>query len=114
MLNIPLQAIPNQSLSVQIDQKTYDIRLRDCGNIMAVDIAIDNVDIVLGVRAVPQNFIIPYRYLENGNFFITSLEDEYPDWRRFGLDQFLIYASQAELTDARLASIVSARYAAIA
>lgn len=114
MFNIPLQAIPNQSLSVQIDQKTYDIRIKDCGNIMALDIAVDNIDIILGVRTVPNNLIIPYRYLENGNFFITSLDDEYPDWRRFGLDQFLIYASQAELTAIRLAPIESSRYAAVA
>ncbi len=114
MLNIPLQNIPNQSFSIQIDNNTYDILISDCGNIMAVDISINNVVIVLGQRAVPSNFLLPYRYLENGNFFFTSLDGEYPDWRRFGLDQFLVFASQAELNAARLADLVSKRYAAVA
>ena len=114
MLNIPLQAIPNQSFSVQIDNNTYDLSIYDCGNIMAVDIAINNTIIVTGSRAVPLNFLLPYRYLENGNFLITSLDDEYPDWRRFGLDQFLIFASQAELNVIRIPPSVSAHYAAVA
>lgn len=114
MLNIPLQAIPNQSFSLQINNSTYDLAVYDCGNIMAVDITINNAVIVTGVRAVPNNFLLPYRYLENGNFYITSLDGEYPDWRRFGLDQFMVFASQAELNAIRLANIVSARYAAVA
>ena len=114
MLNIPLQAIPNQSFSLQINNNTYDLSVYDCGNIMAVDIAINNTVIVTGSRAVPRNFLLPYRYLENGNFLITSLDDEYPDWRRFGLDQFMVFASQAELNAIRLANIVSARNAAVA
>lgn len=114
MLNVPLQAIPNQSFSIQIDNNTYDLAVYDCGNIMAVDVSINNTVIVTGERAVPNNFILPYRYLENGNFYITSLDDEYPDWRRFGLDQFMVFVSQAELNAARLADIVSARNAAVA
>ena len=103
MLVIPIQAIPNQSFSAQLDGQTYDIRLHDCGDITAADISINNTVVVTGVRAVPDNFLIPYRYLENGNFFITSDDDEYPDWRRFGLDQFLVYISQAELNTFRFA-----------
>jgi len=114
MLNIPLQAIPNQSFSVQIGNSTYDLRIKDCGNIMAVDVSIDNTVIVTGQRAVPGNFILPYRYLEDGNFLITTLDDEYPDWRRFGLDQFLAFATQPELNAIRFTDIVSVHYAAVA
>ena len=32
MLNIPLEAIPSQSLSIQLNNEYYDLRLHDCGN----------------------------------------------------------------------------------
>lgn len=108
MLTIPLQAVPNQSFSLQINNNNYDLVVRDCGNVMAVDVAINNVVIVIGVRAVPRNFILPYRYLENGNFLITSMDDEYPDWRKFGLEQFMIFASQAELNALRFLNTAGA------
>jgi hypothetical protein len=114
MLNIPLQAIPNQSFSIQIDGNTYDLRIHDCGNVMTVTVSINNVIVVQGFRAVPGSFILPFRYLENGNFLIETLNDEYPDWRRFGLDQFMIFASQAELNAIRFSDIVSVHYAAVA
>lgn len=114
MLNVPLQAVPNQSLSIQIDGNTYDLRIHDCGNIMSVDVSINNTIIVTGQRAVPGNLILPYQYLENGNFLITSLDGEYPDWRRFELDQFMVFASQAELNAIRFANFVRVRYAVVA
>lgn len=98
MIQIPIAAIPNQSLSIQLDQNNFDIRIHDCGNIMAVDIAINNEVIVTGVRATGGFPLLEYSYLEdNGNLTIITENDEYPDWRRFGIDQFLIYATAAEL-----------------
>lgn len=97
MIQIPISALPNQSLSIQLDQNNFDIRIHDCGNIMAVDITINNVEIVTGVRATGGYPLIAYPYLENGNLTIITENDEYPDWRRFGIDQFLIYASTDEL-----------------
>jgi hypothetical protein len=114
MFNVPLQAVPNQSFSIQLDGNNYDLSIRDCGNIMAVDVSINNTIIVIGCRAVPGNFILPYRYLENGNFLITTLDDEYPDWRRFGLDQLMVFGTQAELNAIRFTDIVSVHYAAVA
>ena len=114
MLNIPLQTIPNQSFSLQLDGNTYDLRIHDEGNIMAVSVNINNVEIVTGFRAVPGALVLPYEYLENGNFLITTMDDEYPDWRRFAIDQFLIYASEAELRAIRLAETLRVNNAAVA
>jgi|GEM_PF-518311 len=104
MINIPLQAIPNQSLTIQLSNNNYDINISDCGNIMAVTLSINNALVVSGIRAVPGFPIIPAAYLENGNFiFVTGSPDpiypnsDYPFWERFNIDQFLIYASPEEL-----------------
>ena len=101
MINIPLQAIPNQSLSLQIDQITYDLRLHTCATgldqITAVTLFINNVLILSGVRAVSGYPIIPYPYLENGNFTFVTMNDEYPNYTQFGITQTLVFGSQAEI-----------------
>lgn len=115
MLNIPLQTIPNQSFSLQLNGNTYDIILRDCGNIMASSVAINNVQITANLRIVPSIFLLPYRYLENGNFLITTEDEnqEYADWRRFGLGQTMVFATQAELNEIRFFQNSSVNRAAI-
>jgi len=99
---IPLQAIPNQSLSVQLEDNTFDIAIHDCGDIISVTINVNNTPLITGQRAVNGFPILPYAYLEVnvGNFVFVSTndsQDEYPDWRRFDTDLILVYASPAEL-----------------
>jgi|ERR1700728_2796547 len=99
---IPLQTLPNQNFSLQIDDNTYDLRLHDCGGITAVSIDFNNTPVLSGARAVSGFPIIPYAYLEAtiGNFmFINAQTDlgEYPDWPRFNADQILLYATPQEI-----------------
>ena len=107
MINIPLEAIPNQTFSIQLDQVNYDFEISSCGfviadqdyskNIMAVTIYINNELIIEGVRAVAGYPIIPSKYLSEANFVILTANDEYPNYLRFGIDQYLIYASADEI-----------------
>lgn len=99
MINVPIVNIPNQSFSIQLDQINYDIQLLTCNNIMALTLFINNVLTVSGVRLVPGFPIIASPYLTQGNFILITSNDEYPYWTRFGIDQFLIYASQTELAE---------------
>ncbi len=116
MINIALQAIPNQSLSIQLDNINYDININSCGfvipnndetnNIMAFDITINNVITVTGIRAVNGFPIIPSEYLSLANFTIVTDNDEYPNYLRFGIDQFLIYASADEIAQIQAGTFV--------
>jgi hypothetical protein len=108
MIQIPIINIPNQSLSVNLDNNQYDItihatqdNLDGSTGIMAVDLSINNNIIISGVRAVAEFPLIPYHYLVNGNgnFTFITANDSYPDWRQFGITQYLIYASNSELED---------------
>ena len=100
MINIALTAIPNQSLSVRLNNQQFDLRIHDCGNsVMTLDISINETVVITGIRMVPNYPIIAAEYLENGNFILQTANFEYPDWTRFGVDQYLIYASQAEIEE---------------
>jgi hypothetical protein len=107
MINIPVSNIPNQSLSIQIDNINYIIRIHACNdnqdlgtNILAVDIIKDNTIVVTGMRAVSGTPLLPYPYLTtDGNFIFVTQNDEYPNWRLLGVNQYLIYVSFSEIRD---------------
>lgn len=98
MINIPLQAIPNQSLSIQLNSEQYDIRIHDCTNgVMAIDIVINSVPLLTGIRLVGNYPIIVSEYMQNGNFILQTKNDEYPDYTQFGVTQYLIFANPSEI-----------------
>lgn len=108
MILVPLVNIPNQSLTLQLDDNQYDLTIHATQDnpdgstgIMAVDITINNVTIISGIRAESAFPLIPYHYLENGNFIFLTQNFEYPDWRQFGVTQNLFYVSETELESIR-------------
>ena len=101
MQQITLAPIPNQAFSVTLNSVRYDIRIYLAANVMCCDLSINGTPIITGIRLVSGALIIPYRYLENGNFLITTLNDELPWYEEFEATQFLIYFTQDELEQAR-------------
>lgn len=100
---VPLQAIPNQTLSITLEQNYYELDVFLSGGdvidsqVMAMNIRRNGIVIVSGQRLVPGYLIIPYIYLELGNFFFNSTTSDYPDYTQFGVTQFLNYITIAEL-----------------
>jgi hypothetical protein len=101
MFEIPLQALPNQQFSVQLDNISFDISIDTTVNAMSATVTRDDVLLVSGLRLVAGTPILPYRYLENGNFFLTTLNDALPFWTEFGVSQFLLFATETELLTIR-------------
>jgi|SRR5690606_26422735 len=104
MIQVPITNIANQSLSINLDNNQYNLTIKATNdnidgttNVMSVDITINNEIILTGLRAVPGFPLIPYKYLVNGNFTFITDDDSYPDWRQFGITQYLIFASNDEL-----------------
>lgn len=104
MLLIPVATVPNQSFSIVLDGNQYDMSLYVINNVSAIDIKRNNVDILLGSRIVPNSPVIPYRYLENGNFVFITENGDYPIYTQYGITQFLFYFSQTELNELRAVS----------
>jgi hypothetical protein len=101
MIEIDLAQIPNQSFSLQLNNVFYQITLRYVINLMTCTIKRNDQVIIENVRCQPNQKIIPYNYLEDGNFAFLTVDNEYPIYTRFNVDQFLVYATQDELEVSR-------------
>lgn len=98
MIDIPLQALANQQLTIQLDTLRYDITLKETAGCMSATILRDGVELVIMGRVVAGTPLLPYGYLsEPGNFVLTTEADELPWWPSFGVTQFLVYVSAAEI-----------------
>lgn len=97
MRAIPLAAVPNQQLTATIDNVRYDLSLKVARGVLACTISIDGVLIISGSRVLAGEMLIPYRYMENGNFIMTTVNNELPDWPQLGTTQQLYFFSPAEL-----------------
>lgn len=99
MIDIGIAAVANQSLSITLEQRQYAIRLHEANGIMAATIARDGVTLVSGMRVTAGTPLLPYRYEEDGagNFLMTVDAEALPYWDQFGVTQFLVYLTAAEL-----------------
>ena len=115
MIQVPITNVANQSLTIEAGGNIYDITLRLCATatqnpplyysnpIMVMDIITNNVPTILGQRLISGYPVIPYRYLESGNFVFVTQNDDLPDWTQFGITQFLVYATSDEIASLRAA-----------
>lgn len=100
MQSIPLQSVPNQSLSVLLNGSRYVITLQELDvEMCGVTIERDNVVLVSNARAVSGFAILRYQYLQAdaGNFAFVTANDEYPHYLKFNTTQQLIFATTAEI-----------------
>ncbi len=98
---VPIEPVPNQSFSAQLDGRRFAFVLRDANGGMVVDLAIDGAQVLLASRLVAGTPLIPYRHLEAGNLVLTTDGDALPDYTQFGITQTLVFLSAAELALAR-------------
>lgn len=106
MLQIPLQAVPRQEMTVTIDQNRWLIRVVQEGDMMLCDFTLNEVVQIQGVRAVPAQRLLPYAYLQQragGNFaFLTgNMNRTIPWFEDFGNTCFLIFATAEEIANAQ-------------
>ena len=99
MITIPLASIANQSFSDSLDGTLYQLRLISRSGLTYVDIIKDDITVLTAQRAEANTFLIPYRYLEqgDGNFAFLTANDEYPTYTEFGVTQTLVYLTNDEI-----------------
>ncbi len=97
MIDVAIAAVPNQELTIQLEGIIYDIALREANGIMTASITRDGTAVARNTLAVAGTPLLPYRYQEAGNFIMTTDGEAIPYWDQFGVTQFLVYLSAAEL-----------------
>lgn len=98
MRTIPLTAIPGQQFTVTLDDVRFALTIKEARGVMVCDLSANSEVVLSGTRVLAGEMIIPYRYLEDaGNFILMTINDELPDWRQFGVSQFLYYLTTAEM-----------------
>lgn len=97
MIDVGIAALANQSLSIQLDERFYEIELREANGVMSASITRDGVVLISNIRVTAGTPLLPYRYQEAGNFVMTTDGEAIPYWDQFGVTQFLVYLSAAEV-----------------
>lgn len=98
MRNIPIDAVPNQEISVNVGENRWLIRLKAARVSMFADVYLNNEAVILGQRIAVGTPVIPYEYkAADGNFILLVDEESLPDWRQFGVTQQLLYVEPGEL-----------------
>lgn len=97
LTQVPLQAIANQSFTITLENNFYQISLKETNGVMSSSIKRNDVLIQSNSRLTSGYFLIPYKYQQSGNFFILTDNGDYPYYTKFGITQYLIYITQAEL-----------------
>lgn len=97
MRQIPLEVLPNQSLSIRLGDNLYTIELKTAQQNTVIAMFRGQTLLFSGLRAVAGAPLIPFIYLESGNFIFITENDELPFWREFGSSQKLVYLSQDEI-----------------
>lgn len=102
MIDIPLQPIANQELSIPLDGSRFVITVKEANGSMVATVVRDNVTIIQNARMLADDFVLPYTYLRNelGNFFFATQGEALADWQEFGRTQFLVYATADEIAAA--------------
>ena len=96
---IPMEAVPNQELTLNIDGNRWLLRLKVAKSSMIADVYRNDAALLLGQRIAVGTPIIPYQYLQGaGNFILLVENEQLSDWRQFGITQQLLYVEPGRLS----------------
>lgn len=100
---VPLDAIPNQSVTIQLDGRRYELRVQEIGGMMAVTVTRDGVRLLSGSRAAAGTPVLQYPHLWAGvgDFIFTNTDEGVaPYYTDFGVSCFLVFSTAAEIARA--------------
>ena len=100
MLVVPLQAVPNQTVSVHLGGQNCQIDIRQAAYGLFLNLRVDNVPVLLGVICENLNKIVRSTYLGfSGDLaWIDTQGASDPTYEEIGSRYFLGYFSNSELT----------------
>ena len=98
---VPIEPVPNQELTLNMDGVRWTLRLKVAQTSMVADVLRNDDSLVLGQRIAVGTPILPYAYMQgDGNFIFLTDNEQLPDWQQFGRTQQLLYVAPGELSNA--------------
>lgn len=95
---IELQNIPNQIFNVVLNNVDYRIQLKTIQGLTLVSVWRNGVVVFHNQIGVPNAYINPYDYVSsNGKLFFECLDNEYPNYKKFGNTQRLYFLTPEEV-----------------
>lgn len=99
MQELSLLAVANQSLTVDLDSGQFTLTIKEAGGgVMVADVVLDGVTLIAGTRILAGEPILPYGYLQAGNFVMSTIGGALPYWDQFGSTQALYYLTDDEMS----------------
>lgn len=96
---VPVTPTPNQSFTVTIDGVRWGLALKEARGVMVADVVRDSTPLLSATRVLAGEAIIPYAYLQTGNFLVLTNQNGLPEWRQLGISQTLVYLTSEEISN---------------
>ena len=95
---IELQNIPNQIFNIVLNGVDYRIQVKTIQDLTFISVWRNGAVLFYNQICVPNGYVDPYNYVsENGKIFFRGLDSEYPNYRKFGITQWLYYLTAEEV-----------------
>ena len=99
MVNIELNNIPNQVFSITLNGMQYRIAVRTIQNFTLISVWQNGDILFYNQVCTPNAFVNPYNYVsENGKLYFRCLDNEYPNYKKFGDTQKLYFLTPDEVS----------------
>lgn len=100
MLLVPIKNIPNQIFSVTLNDVGYRVALRTIQGLTFMSVWANGEPLFYNQICTPNNWVNQYDYISvNGKFYFYSLDDEYPNYEKFGITQALYFMTPEEVNE---------------
>lgn len=98
MLYVPLANTPNQTFSIVLNGLDYRIALRTIQDITFMSCWVNGDLLFHNQICTPNNWVNHYDYISvNGKFYFRCLNNEYPNYKSFGITQSLLFLTPDEV-----------------
>lgn len=92
MIELSLMPVPNQRFTASLGGHLWEILIKKANVSMVASVSCDGEVLINSSRIVCGQPMIPFRHLsQNGNFLLTTINDEEPDWTNFSDSQRLFF-----------------------
>ena len=98
LISVPLENLPNQSLTIRLNDDRYEIRLVTiAANIMAISIKRNDELLIQNQRIVPFVMLLPEHNAHGaGNFIFFTPDNAYPFYEEFNNGHVLYFIPEGD------------------